>query len=215
MRYFVMTAQGQQGPYELEQLVAVGVRPGTYVWCKGMPDWQKAEDVADICRLFRQHIFDIQSPSAHRNVDRQSSPGDSANFTGNGTDDNGPDPYESVPARFRNIVRKSGQEPGAPFEQPVDTSRPPFPTLFLSLLMTLFCFPFTGIVAAYYSYMARKAWTESQRSESPGSHKLYSEQAREELRRRAHDYQRQAFMWLGITFFLSLILYAFLGHKFL
>ncbi len=46
----------QYGPMELEDMVREGVRPDTYVWCKGMPDWTLASDVPDICRYFRQRL---------------------------------------------------------------------------------------------------------------------------------------------------------------
>lgn len=46
MRYFAMIDGERRGPFELSQLADAGVRPGTYVWCKGMDDWEKAEDVA-------------------------------------------------------------------------------------------------------------------------------------------------------------------------
>ena len=51
------------GPYELEELADAGVRPGTYIWCKGMDDWEKAEDVADVCRMFRNRLYDLMHPS--------------------------------------------------------------------------------------------------------------------------------------------------------
>ena len=46
----------QYGPMELEDMVKEGVRPDTYVWCKGMDDWTLASDVPDICRYFRQRL---------------------------------------------------------------------------------------------------------------------------------------------------------------
>lgn len=46
----------QYGPMELDEMVKVGVRPDTYVWCKGMPDWVPASEVPDICRYFRQRL---------------------------------------------------------------------------------------------------------------------------------------------------------------
>lgn len=51
-----MIGDRQVGPFELEDVVAQGVRPDTYVWCKGMPDWAMAMDVPDICRYFRQRL---------------------------------------------------------------------------------------------------------------------------------------------------------------
>lgn len=56
MKYYAMIEGRQYGPMNLEDMVREGVRPDTYVWCKGMPDWQPAEDVADICRYFRQRL---------------------------------------------------------------------------------------------------------------------------------------------------------------
>ena len=203
----------RRGPFELDRLSAEGVRPDTYVWCKGMADWDKAENVADICRYYRRRIFDLQhggipAVGTHEGAE-------AAEQADEDTGGDAEDPYESVPLRYRAMVKKSGQVPGPVNEQPVDTSRPPSPLIFISLLMTLFCFPITGLVAVWYSYKARSAWQESQRSESPGSRPLYDDSERENLRRQAHDYDRQAKMWIGITFFLSFILYAFLGHKLL
>lgn len=56
MKYFAMIDDRQIGPFELEESVREGVRPDTYVWCKGMPDWMQAKDVPDICRYFRQRL---------------------------------------------------------------------------------------------------------------------------------------------------------------
>lgn len=198
----------RRGPYELGELSEAGVRPDTYVWCKGMADWEKAEDVADICRYYRQRIFDLMHPSAK-------GPGsDSGSGASQAMAQPEADPYAAVPERFRGIVRRSGEIPGPQAGDSPDTSAPPAPTLFLSIFLTLFCFPITGMVAIYYSYRARAAWHESMRSDSSQNKQLYSEKEREELRRKSHDYDRQARMWIGITFFLSLIFYALLGHKF-
>ncbi len=46
----------QYGPMQLDDMVKEGVRPDTYVWCKGMDDWTLASDVPDICRYFRQRL---------------------------------------------------------------------------------------------------------------------------------------------------------------
>ncbi len=56
MKYFAMIDGRQYGPMELDEMVAEGVRPDTYVWCKGMPDWELASEVPDICRYFRQRL---------------------------------------------------------------------------------------------------------------------------------------------------------------
>ncbi|MDE6392339.1 MAG: GYF domain-containing protein [Muribaculaceae bacterium] len=201
-RYFAMIDGERCGPFALDSLADAGVRPDTYVWCKGMADWEKAEDVADICRFYRQRIFGLMHPSPP--APAVSDPADS---------NDGSDPYEEVPLRFREMARRSGALPEGTVPDRKDTSVPPAPTLFLSVMLTLFCFPVTGLVAIYYSYRSRVAWAESQRSESKSAKNLYSDQEREEYKRQAHDYERQAKMWIGITFFLGMILFALLGKK--
>ena len=56
MKYFAMIEGRQYGPMELDEMVTEGVRPDTYVWCKGMSDWTQASEVPDICRYFRQRL---------------------------------------------------------------------------------------------------------------------------------------------------------------
>lgn len=56
MKYFAMIGGHQYGPMTLDEMVSEGVRPDTYVWCKGMDDWTLAGDVPDICRYFRQRL---------------------------------------------------------------------------------------------------------------------------------------------------------------
>lgn len=62
MKYFAIINDEQVGPMELEELVEAGLKPDTYVWCKGMADWTEAKEVADICRFFRRRIFDLMHP---------------------------------------------------------------------------------------------------------------------------------------------------------
>ena len=63
MKYYAMINDKQVGPMELPELVEAGLMPDTYVWCKGMADWQQANEVADICRFFRNRIFDLMHPT--------------------------------------------------------------------------------------------------------------------------------------------------------
>lgn len=204
MRYFAMIEGERKGPYELTELPEAGIGPDTYVWCKGMADWEKAEDVADICRFYRQRLFDMMHGE---------SPGPESGAAPAAAD--GADPYAGVPLRFRQMMRNAGADPEAfsnTQEEP-DYDRPPMPTVFLSVMMTILCFPITGFVAIYYSFKARQTWIESQRSETGNNKELYSQTERRELRRKAHDYERLAKMWLGITFFVTIILAALLGTR--
>lgn len=56
MKYFAMIGGCRIGPMELYEMPKQGVRPDTYVWCKGMDDWMTADEVPDICRFFRQRL---------------------------------------------------------------------------------------------------------------------------------------------------------------
>ena len=204
MRYFALIDGERRGPYELAELSQAGVRPDTYVWCKGMADWEKAEDVADICRHFRQTIFDRMHPSPApppASPDTMQPPQSAEG-------------YENVPLRFRRMVRDSGEAPPEFRKEDRDVNRPPAPTLMPAIFLMFFCFPPTGLVAVYYSFKARRFWVESLKSESKGQSPLYTDEERTSLRTSARDYDRKAKMWVGITFFLGMIFYAFLGHKF-
>lgn len=207
MKYFAMIDGEQRGPFSLEELRDAGVRPDTYVWCKEMDDWQRADEVADICRHFRQRIFDLMHPKSAPGL---SSVGQARDMGKSLESDAS---SEDMPIRFQRMIERSGETPGTPEPETTDTTKAPTPTLFIAILMTIFCFPITGAVAIYYSYMAMKTWQEAQRSDAKHSRQLYSNEERQNLRKRAHDYSRQAKMWIGITFFLSLIFYAMIIHK--
>ncbi|MDE7420900.1 MAG: DUF4339 domain-containing protein [Muribaculaceae bacterium] len=62
MKYFAMIGGQQYGPMELDDMVKEGIRPDTYVWCKGMDDWMQAAEVPDICRYFRQRLSGTLPP---------------------------------------------------------------------------------------------------------------------------------------------------------
>lgn len=189
-----------RGPFALEELPAAGVGPQTYVWCKGMDDWQTADEVADICRFYRQRIHNMMHPSLSPTPLNTPTP-----------------PLDGTPLRFRNFLQQPGQKPMFVQDEP-DLSRPPASMMTLAVILTLFCFPITGFVAIYYSIMSRRAWEAAGPNDSKPSSSTQSGAGRNkgnpdfDFRRLAHDYARQAKMWCGITFFLGFIFYAFLSQ---
>ena len=187
MKYYVMLNGQQEGPFELEELPAKGVRPSTYVWCKGMPDWEKAEDVADVCRLFRNRLYDLMHP--------QSNPSALQNGISSGSDiykNEVSDNLPASPTRFDKILNNAGQ-PSLPTLEEIDsrenTEIPPMSMVGYAWVVTILCFPPTGVAALIYAYKSKESWRI-------GNHK------------EAYLYNRAAKMWTGISFFLGFILYA-------
>ena len=187
----------QQGPYELAELHAAGVRPDTYVWCKTMSDWQKAEDVAEICRFYRQRIFFLMHPEPEQTpVPVPSHDGD---------------PYSDFPLRYRNYARQGNADPT--INSPVENINvEPRSLIFPALITLILRFPLIGLVALYFAIMSRRAWKEAERSSEEHNRDLYSPEEREGYARKSHDYARKAKMWIGITFFFGFIFTAFLSR---
>lgn len=135
MKYFVMIDGRREGPYDLDNLVEVGVRPSTWIWAKNMPDWQKAADVPEVCRLFRQYLGGaIPSRNAI-----------------------------SAEAQPEEETAKTFFTPTFDVDE-VDTTIPPQNLLPFAIIAMLFCFPLTGIVAIYFSWKANAVWKHSSSS---------------------------------------------------
>lgn len=196
----------QCGPYSLEELARAGIRPDTYVWCKEMSDWQRADEVADICRYFRQHLVAVQNPS----TPAIPVPADnSAQDQGDGPD------YSAVPPSFRRALMKGGIEPPEMGPDPANhdpATPPPSGMLAVAIMATLFCFPITGAVAIYFALRARKEWNEACRADSKSSAPLYSTEERDRIRQDMADSVRSCKMWTGITIFLGIMFYAACIH---
>lgn len=198
--YFAMVDGEKVGPFPLEEMADRGVGPDTYIWTKGMDDWEPAGDNADICRFFRRRIFDSMHPS----------PAFPEPAENDGTSEIQKDMNDGAEEK----MPASGYPFPMPDDEPADIDNPPTPLLAISILMTFLCFPVTGLVAIYYAVLSRKAWNDALRSESKKGRNLYTDQERRDCKRAAHSYARSAKMWIGITFFMGMILYAFIGHTF-
>lgn len=91
----------QYGPMELDDMVKEGVRPDTYVWCKGMDDWMPASEVPDICRYFRQRLSGTLPSQKYLGAN------DSAQLRAIDEEEQ-EQLLERLPPMARDIVRKSG-----------------------------------------------------------------------------------------------------------
>ena len=184
MKYFAIIDGEQKGPFELEELGAAGVRPSTYVWCKGMPDWEKAEDVADICRFYRIRLHDLMHPGS---VEAERRNNESTDTNQQSSDNDVPPAF---PTRFDQYLRDNDMH--IPTLEEIDSMKnkdiPPVNMLPAAIIATILFFTPTGIVAIYYAYKTKKLW-------------------REGLHEEAHENSRSAKMWTGISFFLGIIFY--------
>lgn len=181
-KYYAMIDGEQKGPFSLEELPRAGVRPSTYIWCKGMADWQKAEENADVCRLFRNHLYDIMHPAPSSEIKQD----DLERYKVQPDAPKGP-----FPTRFDKYLQETGENPLPSIEEieeQKDKQIPPVSMIGYAWLVTIFCFFPTGIPALIFAYKSKNAW---KKGDNTGAHEL----------------NRKAKMWTGITFFIGLIGY--------
>ena len=155
MRYFAMIDGKQAGPFELEELAGAGVGPDTYVWCKGMDEWHKAEEVGDICRYFRLSL------SGQKPHDEKMFP----------VEHSGDKEVEQrdIPLKMRYYLRKSGTEVRMRPEEEPDYDSRPASMLWAAVLTFLLCCPLTGLVAIICSLRASRLWRQGKKKEAHGA----------------------------------------------
>jgi len=163
MKYYAMINDKQVGPMELPELVNAGLMPDTYVWCKGMADWQQANEVADICRFFRNRIFDLMHPT----VEQASNGGTQQGYAEPLADED----YKGMKRReFYNTVSQQIQQTAVDPEQDRLSQGEPPATLSggLVILAIVLFFPL-GIPAAFFNRKARAQWRDGFAQESYNS----------------------------------------------
>lgn len=186
MKYFARIDKQQVGPLSLNELVKAGVRPSTWVWAKGMSDWQRAEDVPEICRAMRRMLagFDPETGELASSGKDQKNEADqsSSELTGE-----------------QKIYLHTLPEP----PENKDYSLPPRNvSIIMAILATIVCFPITGIVAIWFAMKSKSDWKMSQ-------HKDLTPEQSLAWRRKAHDDARIYQMMIGITFFMGFIVAGF------
>lgn len=203
MRYYAFIDGSQQGPFSLDQLAEAGVRPSTYIWCKGMDDWHRADEVEEVRNHFRSHLDNAEQAKRSRAVEAEElpRPQDSGANGANGYPDE-PD-LSDIPQSYRGFVRKSGEIPGPSNSMEPDINHAPQVSMVLAVLSMLLCFPPGGIAAVVFTYKAQKVWNESCAGD-------ISPDRQSSLRRQSHEFARLAKMWLGFTVALGIIAWTLL-----
>lgn len=185
-KYFAYIDGEQKGPFSLDQLADAGVRPSTYVWSKDMADWQRADQVDEIRNAFKRHIEIRKEVTPEPPVTPQYTPTD------------------EQPADGQDRPRFTGRFHLPEVEEQTDINRPPQVSMTLAVLSLLLCFPPTGIAAVIYTYKAVKTWEEATKWGNGVKDNS------EELKRKAHDYERLSKMWLGLTVAFGVIFWTLL-----
>lgn len=144
----------QTGPLRLDELAEAGVRPDTYVWCKEMDDWRRAREVADICRYFRNRIYDMMHPGPSPDGETVAR-------------DTGPD-TSAVPLRFRPQIERA--DPAdvdlGSFNNQADLNREPSTWYPFPMLLALVTFLPLGLLAISQARKAKRAWSEGRAADA-------------------------------------------------
>ncbi len=191
----------RRGPYLLEELPEAGLRPASWVWTKGMDDWQQAKDVPEIRRFYLHRLPApkvLPAPFEKR------------------ADTVDADPSRSL-HRFARHIGPDELPTLEDMEKSYDYTVRPSNTLPLAILSTV-VFPPMGIFAVYFSIAARRCWKKSGNPDKDEKEVIKiagQKPTTDDWRRLAHEYSRWAKMWGGIAFFLGMIFYAFIIRQFL
>ena len=148
-KYYLNINGTNVGPLTLDQLRAQNITPDTYVWRKGLAEWQRASSFPELAPLFA----DVPPATPPYGMPPKSPAGNPSSY-GTGS------PY--------NPSMPSPGDPMAP--------RPPMPKTWLveSILATIFCcLPF-GIVSIVYSSKVESSYWSGRYDMA----KVYSDKAR-------------------------------------
>lgn len=64
MEYYIASDQGPLGPYNLQQLKERPIHADDMVWCNGMPEWSRADQIEELSEI-------INAPATPPSFDRQ------------------------------------------------------------------------------------------------------------------------------------------------
>ncbi|MDE5774553.1 MAG: DUF4339 domain-containing protein [Muribaculaceae bacterium] len=183
-KYFVRLNRATQGPFTLSELVQHDIRPTTYVWTKGMPQWQRAEDVPDICRAMRFVLAGLPIPGE---------PSDNgAILQHNNTGAQQQQQQDSpTPFGFRSFP-----EPPHNIDYNV---KPKGVSIIMAVLLTICLFPLTGLITLWYACKFRYLWRSSEAED-------ISAADRHALRVKAYEKARMYRIMYFLTIFLTLIM---------
>lgn len=180
--YFARIDRENRGPFTLSQLLEAGVRPRTYVWTKGMERWERAEDVPDVCRAMRYQLAGLPVPGE----EPQPAPENGQEVA--------PQRQQGVQLPFFGIYGFPEPETNTDYD-----IKPQGVSVIMAVILSVLCFPITGMVAIWFAYKFNDLWNKS---EADGL--TYEE--RHKLRAEAFEKARLYRIMIGLTVCVGLIM---------
>lgn len=184
VKYFIREGDKNIGPFTLPELIERQIRPSDYVWCKGMDDWEKAEDVADICRAMRLRLAGLPIPG------QKSTTNTNSVTTRKTTEKDQGNP----------LGLYSFQEPPKDIDYNI---KPSGISIVMAIVCTICCFPVTGLVAIWLAVKFESLWKKSESQDISPDQRL-------QYRKAAYEQARLYRMLIGITISLAVITYGYI-----
>lgn len=182
LKYFARINKTTEGPFSLSELVEAGIRPSTYIWHKGLADWIQASEDPEVCRGMRRYLAGFNPETGELRVRENTV---------------APQQRDDTPVKgSMRIMLRNFPESDA---QPDYSLKPTGVSAVMAFVMTICCFPVTGIMAVFFAMRCKANWKMSEQPDM-------DEKTRVAFRRKSHDDARLYRMMIGITFFIGLIL---------
>lgn len=139
--YYLNSAQQQMGPIYAEDFVRLGLDGNTFVWCEGMPNWTKANQVPELLSYISNSTSSTFGPATP------------PNFNGGAPAGN---PYGNNGSSYKGM---NNTPPPSPC---------PDNYLVWSILTTLLCCWPLGVVAIVKAAKVEKLWSQGFYAEAEG-----------------------------------------------
>ena len=157
MKYWVIIANRQQGPYELEDLKLLPLTPNTPVWHEGLPQWVPAVQVKEVMDILNAEEQQQAENTAENPTDAEENFDNSAEQA---TEENGNQGNENDSANAGNysysFVNAGYQNAGSNAQRRMDTlheGQRPDSYLAWAIIVTILCCLPCGIVSIIYATM--------------------------------------------------------------
>ena len=145
----------QSGPFTMEELAAKGpLSRNTYVWFKGMADWQRIDAVPELAAMMQPlEATETEATTEAAVVEAAALPPDMPPVP-----DLGPQPQYAQPPQYAPMPQYGPMPQYA--QQPAMVPKRPPHNLFWSIVAVIFCCSIPAIVAIVYGAMVTSKYNQ-------------------------------------------------------